>query len=184
MGNQRAGCCEDLGESHRGLISERGVGSRDIAIVSPVSNGPAGMIGAEEQAFVQKFIAHPAVEALDGAVLHGLRARCSATRRDGPFASLVCPSIGSDSNSGCRRISVEGRHQVIRLPCRRVGYRNWPSASRIRRPLATMNQGLDDLQGDRKFACYIDSTGSHQDRKCRRLLRCRFRGCTHPCRAS
>ncbi len=49
--------------------------SRGVEVLPPFGDGAAGVIEAEEQSLVQKLIAHPAVEALDVAILHRL-ARC------------------------------------------------------------------------------------------------------------
>lgn len=50
-----------LGEGRRGPVVQRGVKSRGVVVVSPFSDGTAGMVEAEKQAFIQEFIAHPAV---------------------------------------------------------------------------------------------------------------------------
>lgn len=67
-----AGCGEGAGEGRRGLVSERGMRSRGVEVLSPFGDGAARMVEAEEQALVQKLVAHPPVEALDIAVLHRL----------------------------------------------------------------------------------------------------------------
>lgn len=46
-----------------------------VVVVDPFANGAAGMIEAEEQAFVKQLIAHAAVERFDIAVLHRLARR-------------------------------------------------------------------------------------------------------------
>src|SRR5690606_26252176 len=63
------------GEGRRGLVSERGMGSRGVEVLPPFGDGAARMVEAEEQALVQKLVAHPAVEALDIAILHRLSGR-------------------------------------------------------------------------------------------------------------
>ena len=52
-----------------------------VVVRDPCADGPPCMIEPEEQAFVQKFVAHPAVEGLDGAILHRL-ARCDVMPLD------------------------------------------------------------------------------------------------------
>ena len=47
----------------------------DIVVVDPVSDLGTGVVEIEKQGLVQQFIAHPAIEALDEAVLHWL-SRC------------------------------------------------------------------------------------------------------------
>lgn len=65
-----------------------------VIVVSPFSNGAAGMIEAEEEALVEQLVAHPTVETLDIAVLHRL------PRRDVVPLHLVIPRPGEN---GIRR---------------------------------------------------------------------------------
>lgn len=48
------------------------MGPLGILDVGPAGHGLAGVVDAEEQCFVQEFVAHPAVERLTVPVLHGL----------------------------------------------------------------------------------------------------------------
>ena len=75
MSNRITGCGEHLGEGRRGLVSERGMRSRGVEVLPPFGDGAARMVEAEEQALVQEFVAHPAVEGFDVAVLHRLARR-------------------------------------------------------------------------------------------------------------
>lgn len=76
--------------------------SRDVEILPSFGDGAAGMVKAEEQAFVQKLVAHPAVEALDMAVLHRL------SRREGvPFHTVILLTAGD------RRVGDAARHSRV-----------------------------------------------------------------------
>src|SRR3954470_4105436 len=68
-------CGEIGGIGRRRDVSERRMWAPFVVVVSPFGDRRSGMIEAEEQGFVQEFVAHAAVEALAEAVLHGL-ARC------------------------------------------------------------------------------------------------------------
>src|SRR3546814_7573958 len=79
-------CSSDLGFHQPGLepssvvAHERGVSNgrvwpRLVVIFGPGRDHCAGMIEVEEQRLVQKLITHPAIEALDIAVLHRLAGR-------------------------------------------------------------------------------------------------------------
>ena len=65
-----------------------------IIIVRPFRDGASGVIEAEEQAFVEQFVAHAPVETLDIAVLHGL------SRRDVMPLDLVILRPGKDGIRG------------------------------------------------------------------------------------
>jgi len=46
-----------------------------VVIIDPVRDPGSGVLETDEQAFVEKLVAHAAVEALTEAVLHGLSGR-------------------------------------------------------------------------------------------------------------
>ena len=48
------------------------MGSRGVEVFPPFSDRATRMVDAEEQAFVQEFVPHPTVEALNVSVLHWL----------------------------------------------------------------------------------------------------------------
>src|SRR3546814_15818667 len=62
-------------KGRRCLISKGRVRPRLVVIFGPGRDHCAGMIEVEEQRLVQKLITHPAIEALDIAVLHRLAGR-------------------------------------------------------------------------------------------------------------
>jgi len=84
------------------------VGSFGVVDAGPVGHSLAGMIDAEEEGFVEQFVAHPAVESLAIAVLHRLAGRdmvplhlrqtsavfapASCSRR----IAMICPSVNFD----------------------------------------------------------------------------------------
>lgn len=53
----------------------RGMRPCGFVVLHPFGNGVSDMIDPEEQALVQELVAHPAVEALDVAILHRRRGR-------------------------------------------------------------------------------------------------------------
>jgi hypothetical protein len=70
-----ARCGEVGGISRRGEIAQRRVRTLAVVVIGPVRDSDPGVIEAEEQAFAEKLIAHPAVETFAEAVLYGF-ARC------------------------------------------------------------------------------------------------------------
>src|SRR3546814_4154550 len=62
-------------KGRRCLISKGRVRPRLVVIFGPGRDHCAGMIEVEEQRLIQKLIAHPAIKALDIAVLHRLARR-------------------------------------------------------------------------------------------------------------
>ena len=61
---------------------------RRVVVGDPGSNDLAGLVEIKEQALVEKFVPHAAVEGFDVAVLHGL-ARCDVV----PFHPMIlCPA--------------------------------------------------------------------------------------------
>src|ERR1700729_447277 len=70
---QTIACCGEIGGiSCRGEIAQRRVRSSLVVIVDPVRNLGPGMIESEEQALVEKLVAHAPVETLAEAILHRL----------------------------------------------------------------------------------------------------------------
>ena len=70
---QRFRCAEAIahygklsGEGRGGLVAESGVGTLGVVGVNPVGDGVAGVIDAEEQGLVEKFVAHPATNTHKG----------------------------------------------------------------------------------------------------------------------
>lgn len=60
------------GEPGGGLVAERGMRPRSVVVDDPGRGQLVGVGEVPEQGLVQDLVAHPAVEALDEAVLHGL----------------------------------------------------------------------------------------------------------------
>src|SRR5476649_2681894 len=70
---QPIACCREIdGISRRREVAQRRVRPPLVVIVDPVRDLGPGMIEAEEQALVEKLVAHAAVETLAEAVLHRL----------------------------------------------------------------------------------------------------------------
>jgi len=69
---------------HRRFVAKCGVRPCRVVVGDTVADELAGVIEIEEQALVEELVAHPAVEALDEAVLHRF------ARRDGvPFDLMI-----------------------------------------------------------------------------------------------
>jgi hypothetical protein len=65
--------CGEAGGIGRGRqVAQRGMRALVVVVVDPISDLGPGVIVAEEQGFVEKLVAHFAVEALAKAVLHRL----------------------------------------------------------------------------------------------------------------
>ena len=58
-----------FGEGRGSLVSELGMRSRGVEVLSPFGDGAAGVIEAEAQALIQQLVAPPAFEALDIAII-------------------------------------------------------------------------------------------------------------------
>src|SRR5260370_27389669 len=56
-------------------VTERGMRPRRVVVSDPSSDDLASLLEIEEQALVEKFVAHAAVEGLDVAILHRLPRR-------------------------------------------------------------------------------------------------------------
>lgn len=67
-----AWCGEIGGVGRRCEVAQRSMWPPPIVVVSPCRDLRPGMIEAKEQAFVEKLVAHGAVEAFAEAVLHRL----------------------------------------------------------------------------------------------------------------
>jgi hypothetical protein len=65
----RRGECTGIGG--RRFVSERGVWPRGVVIGDPGNDELTGLIEIDEQALIEKLVAHAAIEGLDVAVLHG-----------------------------------------------------------------------------------------------------------------
>src|SRR5271154_7180109 len=73
---QTIACCGEIGGvGRRREIAQSRMGPSLVVIVDPVGDLGPGMIEAEEQALVEKLVAHAAVETLAEAVLHRLSRR-------------------------------------------------------------------------------------------------------------
>ena len=70
-----ARCGEIGGISRRREVAQRRVRTLAVVVAGPVRDLCPGMIEAEEQALVEKFVSHAAIEALAEAVLHRLSRR-------------------------------------------------------------------------------------------------------------
>ncbi len=85
-----------FGKGRRGLVLRQRVRPRGVEILHPCGDGAAGVAEAEaeaeaeEQALVQKLVTHPAVEALELAVLHRL------SRRDVMALDAMILRLGED----------------------------------------------------------------------------------------
>src|ERR1700722_20617930 len=85
---QTIACCgESGGISCRREVAQRGMRPSPVVIVDPVRDLGPGVIEAEEQALVEKLVAHAPVETLAEAILHRVSWRnarrpcCPASRR-------------------------------------------------------------------------------------------------------
>src|SRR5215510_8506035 len=65
-------CGEVGGIGRGGQVSQRRVRPLEIVVGDPVGDLGASIVEVEEQGLVEQFVTHPAVEALDKAVLHRL----------------------------------------------------------------------------------------------------------------
>ncbi len=65
-----------------------------VEIICPFGNDASGMVEAEEQAFIEQFVAHATIETLDITVLHRL-SRCDVVPLD-----LVILGSGEDGIRG------------------------------------------------------------------------------------
>ena len=76
VGVAQTTCCGEIGGVGGGReIAESRMGPSLVVIVDPVRDLGPGMIEAEEQALVEKLVAHALVETLAEAVLHRLSRR-------------------------------------------------------------------------------------------------------------
>src|SRR6266568_255193 len=69
------GCGEMIGIGRWRPVTERGMRPRRVVVSDPSSDDLASLIEIEEQALVEKFVAHAAVEGFDVAILHRLAGR-------------------------------------------------------------------------------------------------------------
>ena len=73
---QPIACCEKVGRiGCGGQVAQRRVRSVLVVVVDPVRDLRLGVVETEEQALVEKLVAHAAVEAFAKAVLHRLSRR-------------------------------------------------------------------------------------------------------------
>lgn len=90
-------------------------------IVCPFGNGALSVIEAEEQTFVEQFVAHQAIEGLNIAILHRL------SRRDIMPFDLMVFRPGEDRIRGEFRTVVGNDHAGLAAPfderCQRPGSR-------------------------------------------------------------
>src|SRR6266567_4501289 len=69
------GCGEMIGIGRWRPVTERGMRPRRVVVSDPSSDDLASLIEIEEQALVEKFVAHAAVEGFDVGILHRLAGR-------------------------------------------------------------------------------------------------------------
>lgn len=68
---QPVACCGEVGGvGRRGEVAQRRMRSLAVVIVGPFGDAVAGVIEAAEQGFIEKLVAHPAVEAFAEPILH------------------------------------------------------------------------------------------------------------------
>src|SRR6266542_3883546 len=67
-----AGCGEMIGRGRWRPVTKRGMQPRRVVVSDPSSDDLASLIEVEEQALVEKLVAHAAVEGFDVAILHRL----------------------------------------------------------------------------------------------------------------
>ena len=111
-----ARCGEVGGVSRRGEIAQRRMRTLVVVIFSPIRDAGSGVIEAEEQALVEKFVPHPAVEALAEAVLRRLT-RGDVVPIDAVLGTPTPPAPHSDSTLVGSLPEIEGSRDV-RLPPR------------------------------------------------------------------
>ena len=70
--------------SRRCFVAERGVRPRGVVVCNPGIDELASLVEIDEQALVEKLVAHPAVEGFDVAILHR-SARCDVM----PFQPML-----------------------------------------------------------------------------------------------
>src|SRR6516162_2277753 len=87
-------------------VAERGMRSALIVVSDPAGNRLARMIETEEQALVEKFVAHAAVEALAESVLHRLPRRDEMP--DDPVILRPCTSSRASTESCSAKLAAEG----------------------------------------------------------------------------
>src|SRR6185312_11254157 len=102
-----AGCGEMIGIGCRRPITERGMRPGGVVVSDPGSDGMPSLIEIEKQAFIEKLVAHPAIEGFDVAVLHRL-----AWRNVVPF-ELMLLAPAQDCVRG--ELGAVVRHDHLRL---------------------------------------------------------------------
>ena len=121
-----ARCVEVGGIGRRGQVTQRGMRALAVVVVGPSRNLGPGVIEAKEKGFVEKLVAHPAVEAFAEAVLHRL------SRRNEVPGDLVVLRPGQHGVAGELGAVVRDDHARLAAPIdqRRQFARHPPSRDR------------------------------------------------------